>query len=221
MHGVFHMQHSYKCRLRLWERVSSLIHAAIHLLSRIQAARVTIEAKQTLACKSGGVIQMHGYKDGGFCCLFFQLCREVADCCGPPPCILLCTVSFKRHHFNHWHHCQRRSRFSLPGNAPLSLSSPSFCPRSVSLAGSLKAEGLCADVPGERPTPLPWENMWSGSVYAGTLSSCLPHSMLASVSTGWQCSALLPQKGAFSGWGDTSNHVDSLELTNRRDSNAN
>lgn len=65
---------------------------------------------------------------------------------------------------------------SLPSLPPL--------PHSVSLAGLLKAEGLCADVPGERPAPLPWENMWSGSVYAGTLSSCLPHSMLASVSPG-------------------------------------
>lgn len=70
----------------------------------------------------------------------------------------------------------------------------------VSLAGLLRAEGLCADVLGERPAPLPWENMWSGSVYAGALSSCLPHSMLASVSL---ClSVLSPSpvtKGAFSG----------------------
>lgn len=71
-----------------------------------------------------------------------------------------------------------------------------------------KTEGLCADVSGERPAPLPWENMWSGSVYAGALSSCLPHSMLASGSPGWQLLNSPPTSGAFSGWGDTSNHVD-------------
>lgn len=70
-----------------------------------------------------------------------------------------------------------------------------LCPHFVSLAGLWKAEGLCADVPGERPAPLPWENMWSGSVYAGTLSSCLPHSMLMSASPRWQCSPLLPRRG--------------------------
>lgn len=78
------------------------------------------------------------------------------------------------------------------------LPSPSSLPlllHCVSLAGLLEAEGLCADVPGERPAPLPWENMWSGSVYAGILSSYLPHSMLASVSPRWQSSALPPQRG--------------------------
>lgn len=70
-----------------------------------------------------------------------------------------------------------------------------------------KMEGLCADVPGERPAPLPWENMWSGSVYAGALSSCLPHSMLASDSAMTMLNPP-PTGGAFSGWGDTSNHVD-------------
>lgn len=33
----------------------------------------------------------------------------------------------------------------------------------------------------EGQAPLPWENMWSRRVYTGTLSSCLPHSMLGSV----------------------------------------
>lgn len=72
---------------------------------------------------------------------------------------------------------------------------PPLLPCSFSLAGLLKAEGLCADVPGERPAPLPWENMWSGSVYAGALSSCLPHSMLASVSPWWQSATLISQRG--------------------------
>lgn len=77
--------------------------------------------------------------------------------------------------------------FSLPSPFPP-------LPRSVSLAHSLRAEGLCADVPGEKPALLPWENMWSGSVYAGTLSTCLPHNMLASVFFKWQCTNLLSQK---------------------------
>ncbi|KAF3860451.1 hypothetical protein F7725_000706 [Dissostichus mawsoni] len=50
------------------------------------------------------------------------------------------------------------SRFSLSGNSsPLPPLPPVPC--SVSLAGLLKSEGLCADVPGESPAPLPWENI--------------------------------------------------------------
>lgn len=73
----------------------------------------------------------------------------------------------------------RRSRFSLSENScfPFLLFALLHF-----LGWFAKIEGLCADVPGERPVPLPWENMWSGSVYPGTLSSCVPHSLLASVS---------------------------------------
>lgn len=89
------------------------------------------------------------------------------------------------------------SSITLPSQVPsvwetlLSFLHPASAPW---LAPS-KTEGLCADVPGERPAPLPWENMWSGSVYAGALSTCLPHSKLASDSARWQCSTVLPLEG--------------------------
>lgn len=126
-----------------------------------------------------------------------------------------CWISsiFSSYHHSHYSHEDwQRKKQVLPvweRSTPPSALPP--LPQSVSLAGLLRAEGLCADVPGERPAPLPWENMWSGSVYAGTLSSSLPHSMLASLS---QMTMLKPPptKGAFSGWGDTSNYVGKQEI---------
>lgn len=44
------------------------------------------------------------------------------------PCVLLFIVSLRCHHFHHRHDSQRRSRFSLSGNASLPLSPPSFAP---------------------------------------------------------------------------------------------
>lgn len=136
---------------------------------------------------------MYTCKDGGqpSHIQFFQLCKQ-----GVGLAILLCVAL----------HCLPQTSLLPALTLLLQVFSvwelffhPLLCslplPHSVSSAGLLKAGGLCADVPGERPAPLPWENMWSGSVYAGTLSSCLPHSMLASVSPGWQCSTLFSQRG--------------------------
>lgn len=141
-------------------------------------------------------------------CTENKLCIQGVDPCEPLPAF----------------HCfSEMSSLSSNNKQVLSvweLFSPLFlfsllCPHFVSLAGLWKAEGLCADVPGERPAPLPWENMWSGSVYAGTLSSCLPHSMLMSASPRWQCLPLLPQKekAPFVGhhWSHTFDPFDKQE----------
>lgn len=133
-------------------------------------------AKQTLPCEPSTGLQIHGCRDSTLHAgSWLQLHSSLR--CFPQ--------------------MSSPSSITLPSQVPsvwetlLSFLHPASSPW---LAPS-KTEGLCADVPGERPAPLPWENMWSGSVYAGTLSSCLPHSMLASGSPRWQCSTLLPQVG--------------------------
>lgn len=67
----------------------------------------------------------------------------------------------------------------------------------------------------EGQAPLPWENMWSRRVYTGTLSSCLPHSMLGAVYPlppphRRQRSTILP---LYQGVGHTGDPVDFSLLT--------
>lgn len=141
---------------------------------------------------------------------YYNLCREVAG-----RSALYCLSCFITDTA-----VKDKAGSSWSGNSSPPLLLSFLFPGCVSLAGGLQAEGLCADVPGERPAPLPWKNMWSGSVYAGTLSSCLPHSMLASVSPGWHAQPSSHKGGILR----LKSHQQScwfMVLTNRRRRSAN
>lgn len=193
----------------VWES-GSLIYASIHLLSRIWAGWVTIAAKQTLARGYSGVIQLYTCKDGGqpsHAGIFYERCIQGVDSCDPPsacyfPLLLSDVIAF----ITDTSVTEEAGSLSL-GTLPPRPPRPTQ-PHSVSLAGSLKAEGLCADVPGERPAPsalgehVVWECLRWHSFKLSSHTACWRLSLLDD-----NAETLLPQKGAFSGWGDTGNHV--------------
>lgn len=170
-----------------------------------------IVAKQTLACECSGVIQMNICKDGGqhSHTEFLLTLHTGSRFFWSSLFILLFTVSLRCHGFHHWHHCHRKSRFSLSGNSSLPPFSPSFAP--LCLLGWLaKSWGIVCRCAWREASPsaLGEHVVWECLRWHSFKLSPTQH---AGVCLSWM--TMLnppPTKGAFSGWGDTSYHVDLL-----------
>lgn len=174
----------------VWES-GSLIYAAIHLLSRIWAGWVTIAAKQTLARGHSGVIQMYTCEDGGqpsHAEVFMNVAyREWI------PVILPLHAAF---------HCSSQMS-SLSSLTPASQKKqvllvwelsphPPTPPRPslLCLLGWLaKSWRIVCRCAWREASPLcPGRTCGLGVFTLALFQAVFPHSMLASVSPGWQCS---------------------------------
>lgn len=126
-------------------------------------------------------------------------------------CTPLFIVSLRCHHFHHWHRRHRGSRFSPSGNSSLSppFPSPSFAP--LCLLGWLaKSWGIVCRCAWREASPsalgehVVWECLrWHSFKLSPTQHAGVCLSRMTMLSPP-------PTKGAFSGWGDTSDRVDLL-----------
>lgn len=182
--------------------------------------------KQTLACESSGVIQTYYHsmycKDGGEPqhTEFLWTLHTGSRLVWTSLCMLLFIVSLRCHRFHHWHHRHRRSRFSLSGNSSLPRLLSLLCPALSSWLVAKSWGIVCRCAWREAsPSALGEHVVWECLRWHSFKLSPTQH---AGVCLSWM--TMLnppPSKGAFSGWGDTSDHVDFTVLTNKRDSNVN
>ena len=180
----------------LWES-GSLIYASIHLLSRIWAGWVTIAGKQTLARGYSGVIQMYTCKDGGqpsHAEFFLWTLHTGSGFLWSSLCMQLSIVPLRCHRF-----ITDTSVTEEAGSLSLGTLPPTARPTPLCLLGWLaKSWRIVCRCAWREASPLcPGRTCGLGVFTLALFQAVFPHSMLASVSPGWQCSNPPSTKGGI------------------------